>query len=121
MWRALAVAVLVAASGSCGWVEDRFQTCRDLRIDLVNERQSLSVVYLAGEDESFGEQTRLEPGASRRLVRCLDRGDRERFRALRENEIVGTVVCVVERHPDEFQAAVSRVVWSADGFHCENW
>ena len=66
----LMLAALLTAA-SCDWVEDRFKTCRDLRVDLVNNRQARLAVHIADEAEGFSDVTYLESGAARRIVVCI--------------------------------------------------
>jgi hypothetical protein len=116
----LALAVLLTA-GSCSWLGDRFRTCRSLRVDLVNNRQARFPVHIASEDESFSDATYLESGATRRIVICVERGDRKSFRAMRDGEVVGSITCVVSRDRAENEASVARVEWGPDGFRCQSW
>jgi len=122
--RPLAVLLTLGAlltAGGCDYLEDRFQTCRDLRVDLINNRQARFPVHIASEDESFSEATYLESGATRRIVVCVKRGDRKSFRAMRDGEIIGAVTCVVSMDRAENESSVARVEWDPDGFRCQSW
>jgi hypothetical protein len=114
------LAASVLAHG-CDWLENRFKTCKDVRVDLVNSQQTLGPIHIAGPDESVTAQNRLESGDSRALVLCLERGDRKRFRAADENgNLVGLVTCVSGKASYEGQPT-PRVVWFTTGFACEDW
>jgi len=113
----------VAALATCGcdYLEDRFRTCGQLRVDLVNSQQTRLPVHIAAEGEPFSDQTLLAAAGSRRLVLCVERGDRERFRAMRDGAVLDTVTCVVSRSREENEGVIARVLWAPGGFLCENW
>jgi hypothetical protein len=105
----------------CDWLDDRFKTCRDVRVDLLNSQQTLDPIHLVGPDESFDSSNRLESGASRSLVQCLEKGDRKKFRAGSLNgDTIGLVTCVAEKSSYEGQP-VPQVVWFTTGFECLDW
>ena len=120
----LSVSCLLAASlvsTSCDWLQERFKTCRDVRVDLVNSQQTLGPYFIAGPDESFDSANRLDSGASRSLVQCLEKGDRKKFRAgTPAGDTVGIVTCVAGKTSYEGQP-VPQVVWFNDGFDCLDW
>lgn len=110
------------ATPGCDYLEDRFQTCGNLRVDLANSMQSPAPIHIAAENESFSASTRLLAGATRRLVLCVERGNRKRFRAMQEDgNIVAQVTCVVSRGRYEYESSVARVEWNPGGLHCQDW
>jgi hypothetical protein len=118
----LVVSLLSLACGLDGVFHDRLKTCGDAAVDLVNSEQAQAAVHIAGPAESFTAETLLASGASRRLVLCLERGDRKVFRAGdRDGHTIGIVTCVATRTRDQYQASVARVVWGPLGFACEDW
>lgn len=101
---------------------NRLKTCGDAAVDLVNSEQAQAAVHIAGPAESFTAETFLASGASRRILLCLERGDRKAFRAGdRDGRVLGSVTCVATRTRDQYEAAVAQVVWGPLGFSCENW
>ncbi|HLA77868.1 MAG TPA: hypothetical protein VJU18_09855 [Vicinamibacteria bacterium] len=108
--------------GLDGVFDDRLKTCGDAAVDLVNSEQAQTAVHIAGPTESFTAETFLASGASRRITLCLERGDRKSFRAGDRNaQVLTSVTCVATRTPDQYEAAVARVVFGPLGFSCENW
>lgn len=105
----------------CDWLEDRLQTCGDMRIDLLNSQQSLAAVSILAEDEQPFPEALLASGASRRIVQCVERGDAKRFRVLRGEETLAIANCTVSRGRYEYEAVVARVVFDPRGLVCENW
>lgn len=105
----------------CEYVNDRFRTCKDLAIDLVNSQQNREAVNLIAEDETFTADNLVAEGASRRRILCVERGDRKRFRAGRNGEVLGVVNCVVSKAAFQYEVGSARVVWGPTGFVCENW
>jgi hypothetical protein len=123
----LLLAVPLSGCEFFDWLKTRFQTCRDVQIDLVNLRQTGKATYLIGPDERFLAENLVEPGASRRVILCLDRGNRKKFLAGRNDdgvgdvEIIDTVNCVVSRTSSGYEGETIRVVWGPQGFTCEGW
>ena len=114
--------LLSLGCGLDGVFHNRLKTCGDAAIELVNSEQAQAAVHIAGPAESFTAETFLASGASRRIVLCLERGDRKAFRAGdRDGHTVGSVTCVATRTSDQYEASVARVVWGPLGFSCENW
>jgi hypothetical protein len=110
------------ACGLDGVFEHRLKTCGDAAVELVNSEQAQAAVHIAGPAESFTETTFLASGASRRILLCLERGDRKAFRAGDgDGQTIGSVTCVATRTPDQYEASVARVVWGPLGFACDNW
>lgn len=105
----------------CEYVNDRFRTCKDLAIDLVNSQQNREPVNLIAEDETFTADNLLAEGTSRRRILCVERGDRKRFRAARNGEVLGVANCVVSKAAFQYEVGSARVVWGPTGFSCENW
>ncbi len=109
------------AAPSCDYLDDRLKTCSDLQIDLVNSRQSGSPVSIAAEGEGASPETYLEPGATRRTVECVHRGDRRTYRVFEGTTVVGQATCVVSRGREALDAVVARVEWLPGGLRCQNW
>jgi hypothetical protein len=117
----LPAALCALTATACDWAEDRLKTCKDQSVELRNEdpeRRSASILV---EDERESDATRLQPGQTRRVVVCVERGDAKRFRALHEGTVLGVANCVVSRASYEYEATLVRVVWDARGLVCENW
>jgi hypothetical protein len=84
--------------------------------------QTLTPIHIAVENEDFSEATLLAPGTSRRMVLCVERGDRKRFRAMQpDGNIVAVVTCVVSKGRYEYESSVARVEWGPDGLRCQSW
>jgi len=115
---AIVLAAVVAAPG-CDYLKDRTKTCQDIRVDIVNSQQTLAPIAIAGPGETFTSESVLASGASRTITLCVEKGDREEFRASLDGVVVAVARCVVERTPDE--GGSSRVVWTLQGFLCQNW
>jgi hypothetical protein len=115
---ALAAAVAVSAAG-CDWLGDRFKTCQDAFVDLVNGDQSRDAVDLVGDGEDPGPQTPLLPGQTRRVTYCLSKGDRRSFRVLQEGVVLAQAVCVASRSSYEGRAV--QVRWGPGGLACTGW
>ena len=109
------------AGGGCEYVQDRFRSCGQLHVDLVNSQQTLGPVNLVYEEEPVTAETLLVSGASRRVALCVEKGDRKRFRALRAGQVLGAANCVVTRSRWEYDFSVAKVIWAPLGFDCENW
>ena len=119
----LLLGLVVALVGSgCDFIDDRLRTCGSLRVDVANSMQNLDPIHIASEDESFSENTLLPPGASRRLILCVERGDRHQFRAMQtDGNIVAVATCVVSKGRYEYESSVARIEWGPGGFRCQNW
>ena len=110
--------ILLSVAG-CDLAE-RFKTCEDAEIILLNSEQTRVAVNMIGPDEVFAQENLLESGQSRRIVICMDRGDRKRFQVRQGTQIVASVNCVPSResyvgHPQP------TVTWTQDDLLCENW
>lgn len=105
----------------CDWVQDRFRQCGHMRVDLVNDEQSIVPVAILGEDEQPFAEAVLASGASRQRLLCVERGDAKRFRVMRGSDTLATANCVVSRARYEYETTVARVVWDPRGLACENW
>jgi hypothetical protein len=114
----LAVAAGLAGAG-CDWLGDRFKTCQDAFVDLVNGDQSREAVDIVADGEDPGPQTPLEPGQARRVSYCLSKGDRRGFRVLREGVVLADAVCVASRSTYEGRAV--QVRWGPAGLACSGW
>jgi hypothetical protein len=119
----LMMGLAVACSGSaCGFLEDRFKTCEDVRVDLVNDDQTLGPFYILAEDENPSSATLLQSGDTRRISQCLDIGYRKQFRVYTPNDLshpVAEVNCGAGK--SSYDAIVLRVRWTPIGIRCENW
>jgi hypothetical protein len=114
----LGLALGLAAAG-CDWVGDRFQTCEDVFVDLVNGDQSRIAIDLVADGEDPGPQTPLAPGQKRRVSYCLSKGDRQGFRVLHEGEVLARTSCVASRSSYEGRAV--EVQWGPGGLACAGW
>lgn len=114
-------AVLALSSVRCDWVQDRLQQCTLLPIDLINSEQGVEPITLIADGESLDPEFVLAPGRSRRLERCVERGDAKRFHAFQGPVEKAVANCVVSRSRQEFASTVVRVVWYPQGLACENW
>ena len=117
---AVALAGLLALAG-CDWVSDAFQTCRYLKVDLENRANSGEAIHIAVDEEAFGEFNLVPWLSSRRVERCLERGETERFRAGMGPDTFFVVPYPVSRTEAQFEASVARVVWDRGELRCENW
>ena len=118
----LPLVLLAALSGSCDYIQDRFRSCGHLRVDLINDPQAGSAVYILVEGESPAPDRLLASGASRQLVLCVERGDRKRFRMLLgDGDPVAVANCVVSKARYEYETSIARVIWYPSGLACENW
>lgn len=121
-WRRIGALVgLGLLAAGCGYLDDRFKTCQDTPVDLINSEQTLRAVHVLGPAESASAATLLESGQSRRTVLCLDKGQTQHFRAQLANDPqpVATVNCVVSLA--SYESARPRVIWTPVGLRCEGW
>jgi hypothetical protein len=116
--KAAAVCLGLSAS-SCDYLEDRFKTCDDVVVVLVNSEQTRGTYHLTGPDEVAANENLVESGASRTIGLCLDLGHSYRFRAMQDGRVVGTVQCPASR--TDYEAVDVRVIWTPVGFQCFNW
>lgn len=119
-----ALLIVIAAgftAGACGFLEDRFKTCEDTPVDLVNSDQTRAPVHILGPAESATNETLLQSGQERRIFQCLQKGEVKRFRAqaLNDTQPVATANCVASQA--SYEAARPRVVWTQVGLRCEGW
>jgi hypothetical protein len=117
----MAVVMLVVGTG-CGVFDDladRFKTCEETPVDLVNSQQTRAAVNIAGPEEDFRPENELESGGSRRIFLCLEKGDRKRFRVEREGQVIAAVNCVASH--SSYEARTVSVVWTPAGIRCEGW
>jgi len=116
------ILVIMALPGiGCEYLEDRFKTCRDTRVDLVNSDQSLAAMHIVGPNERATDATLLEPRQTRRTMQCLERGDTRKYRAIPPGQWdpVAIVNCVAANA--SYEGDVLEVVWTVRGFRCEGW
>ncbi len=121
-WTRIGTVTLVGTLlGGCGFLEDRFKTCQDTPVELINSDQTLGSIHLLAEGESATAETLLRSGQTRRVFLCLDRGQSERFRAQAENDPqpVAASNCVATQ--STYESARPRVLWTPVGLRCEGW
>lgn len=108
-------------AAGCGYLEDRFKTCQDTPVDLVNSDQTRGAAHVLAPGESATAQTLLESGQSRRIFMCLDKGQTQRFRAQLpgDPQPVATVNCVASQ--SSYESTRPRVLWTPVGLRCESW
>ena len=116
--RVVVALALVAAAAGCGFFE-RFKSCRDVRVRVVNSQQTLSAVNIAAPGEDFTPETLLESGASREIVLCLDRGESVKFRAAKDGQVLGIARCVADQ--SSYEGTSVTVLWTLQGFLCQGW
>jgi len=117
----MAAGVLFSAAG-CGVFDDlsdRFKTCEDTPVDLVNSEQTRFPVNIAGPEEDFHPDNVIQSGHSRRIFLCLERGNRKRFRVEQAGQIVAVVNCVASH--SSYETRIVSVVWTPTGIVCEGW
>jgi len=120
--RAGTVLIALVLGTGCGVFDDlsdRFKTCEETPVDIVNSQQTRAAVHIAGPEEDFSDQNRLESGASRRISLCLERGDRKRFRVMRDGVVLEATNCVASY--SSYEARTVSVVWTPSGIRCEGW
>jgi hypothetical protein len=102
-------------------LDDRFKTCQDTPVDLINSEQTLGPIHLLAEGESAISETLLQSGQTRRVFLCLDKGQSERFRAQQVNDPqpVAASNCVATQA--DYESARPRVLWTPVGLRCEGW
>src|SRR5262249_9356239 len=117
--RGFLVLLALAATPGCHFWKNLTKTCQDIRVDISNSEQSLDAIAIVGPGAPFTADKVLASGQSRSLMLCVDKGDREEFRASREGVIVAVARCAVVQTPEEGGSA--SVVWTLQGFLCQNW
>jgi hypothetical protein len=120
--RVLAAAAIAAATGGCGIFDDlsdRFKTCEDTPVELINSQQTRGSVNIAGPEEAFLPENELASGASRRISLCIEKGNRKRFRVLEDGVVVAALNCVASR--SSYEARVVQVIWTPTGLVCKDW
>jgi hypothetical protein len=116
--------VLASASAGCDGVADylgnRFKTCQDVRVDLVNSEQSRFPIHVTGPGESATSENLLKSGQDRSISLCLEEGDRKRFLAVDTNlQVVQAINCVAFK--SNYEGLFVKVVWSPAGLLCQDW
>jgi hypothetical protein len=120
--RTLCLLTAVAATGCDGigdYLTNRFKTCEDVRVDLVNSEQSRFPIHITGPGENRADWNRLESGQKRSISLCLEKGDRKQFRAQTDTEVVSTINCVAFK--TSYEGSFVKVIWSPAGFICQDW
>jgi hypothetical protein len=116
-------AVLCFSSPAClnldDYLSDRFKTCEDVRVALVNSEQTRSAYYVLGPGERATHEKLLDSGGSRTLVMCLEIGHGYKFRAETDDGVVGVGQCPASRR--SYEGVTVSVVWTPVGFQCVNW
>jgi len=121
----LVVTVLGTLLGSTGCgvfdnLSDRFKTCEDVPVDLINSEQTRgTAINFAGPEENFLDENRLESGQSRRMYMCIERGDRKRFRVEQDGNVIAVVNCVASL--SSYETHTVSVIWTPRGIVCEGW
>lgn len=113
---------LVLSSSGCGFLEDRFKSCDDVRVDLVNDDQTLGPFHIVAEEERPGPENLLQSGDARRISQCLDKGYRKEFRVFRPNDFsapIANAKCAASH--TSYESIVPRVRWTPIGIICDNW
>ena len=117
--RLVAISILAATTGGCGWLDDSLRTCSTANVDLVNSVQNVEPIHLLGPVESTSDATQLEPGEQRRTTQCLNRGDKRRYRAIVGPDVIATIECVASRA--SYEGVTIEVIWKRSGLSCEGW
>lgn len=111
------------ASAGCGGIADyltnRLKTCEDVRVDLVNSEQSRFPIHITGPGEDRDDSNRLQSGQKRSISLCLEKGDRKRFLAQTDTDVVSTINCVAFK--SSYEGSFVQVIWSPAGFICQSW
>lgn len=110
------------ATAGCGYLEDRFKTCQDVIVDVINDDQTLGPYHIVIEDESPNSSNLLESGFSRQVALCLDLGYRKQVRVFRPTNLTTSVAnanCVASK--SGYESITPRVRWTPIGIRCENW
>jgi hypothetical protein len=118
----MAAVVLLLGSAGCNVFDDltdRFKTCEDVPVDLINSEQTRFAVNIAGPEEDFHPDNRLESGQSRRVFMCIERGNRKRFRVERDGAVIAVVNCVASY--SSYETRTVSVIWTPTGIVCEGW
>lgn len=105
----------------CNWVQDRFRECGHVTVEMTNDRQNRFAAHIAAEEEDWSSETLLQPGQSRRIAVCVERGDRKRFRSMQDGAVNHVVNCVSTLARYELEFTTSRVVLYPNQLACENW
>lgn len=101
------------------YLSDRFKTCEDVRVALVNSEQTRGAYYVLGPGERATHEKLLDSGDSRTLLMCLDIGHGYKFRAETDERVVGVGQCPASRR--SYEGILVSVVWTPVGFQCVNW
>jgi hypothetical protein len=112
----------LAATGCNGiadYLTNRFKTCEDVRVDLINSEQTRFPIHITGPGEDRAESNLLESGQKRSISLCLERGDSKRFLAQTDTEVVATINCVAFKA--SYEGSFVKVIWSPAGFICQDW
>jgi hypothetical protein len=118
------VAVALCLSGpAClnvdDYLSDRFKTCEDVSVELINSEQTRGAYYVLGPGERATHEKLLQSGESRTLVMCLEIGHGYKFRAETNERVVGVGKCPASRR--SYESIMVSVVWTPVGFQCVNW
>jgi hypothetical protein len=110
-------AVGVAASGCHYW--EKYKSCRDVVVHVVNSEQTLSAVNIAIPGEDFGPQTLLQSGQTRDVILCMDRGQTAKFQAAQNGTVLGIARCTANQ--SSYEGTSVTVIWTLQGFFCQGW
>jgi len=122
--RRILLAALSLGSAGCNGIADyltnRFKTCEDVRVELINSEQGRFPIHITGPGESRTAATLLESGQSRSISLCLERGDAKRFLAAADDtQVMAAVNCVAFKA--SYEDSFVKVVWSPAGLLCQDW
>lgn len=120
----LLLAALALGAAGCNGVADyltnRFKSCEDVRVDLVNSEQSRFPIHITGPGESRTAATLLQSGQKRSISLCLERGDAKRFLAAESDvQVLAAVNCVALKA--SYEDSFVQVIWSPAGLQCQDW
>jgi hypothetical protein len=118
----LGAVILALSLGGCGltdWLSDRFQTCHDTTVHLVNSEQTLGGIDLLADGETASAETYLASGASRAIVQCVERGNGYHYRAELSGQLLASVNCPASEA--RYEVPTPSVVWTPVGFRCVDW
>jgi len=108
-------------SSGCDWAQDRLRTCGHLTVELRVDRQNRFPAHIAIDGEDFSEASFLQPGQTRRITTCVEKGDRVFFRAEESGQVSHGANCVYSRNRQEAEYTTARVVLYPNQLACENW
>ncbi len=110
---------VLLAGGGCHYFE-KYKSCRDVLVHIVNSEQTLGPIDIVSPvDDDFAPQTLLQSGQTRDVVLCLDRGETAKFKAEAEGQEVAIVRCTANQA--SYEGSSVSVIWTLQGFYCQGW